>query len=175
MGVSLFQLSNQYSNIWACCPQAGAVLHSFERVIHSLEDCKDMLSKQVPLNMGIGLDISDSSMGITPECSFHNLLARGFFHLRRQFFRARPPCGLFPSPSSLRRESSCSVWTGRRLWSVAENLTRYTKEDVLKFTRFNCYGNNVLTISVCILVLSEKQVRIDEIIYSNIHFLYRKL
>ena len=61
MGVWILKLSGHFSNNCAYCPQAEAVLHSLEGVIHRFGDPKIMLSKQVPLNMGICImGISDS-------------------------------------------------------------------------------------------------------------------
>ena len=61
MGVWNLKMSDHFSNNCAYCPQAEAVLHSLEGVIHRFGGPENILSKQVPLNMGIIImGISDS-------------------------------------------------------------------------------------------------------------------
>lgn len=54
MGVWNLKMSDHYSNNCAYCPQGEAVLHSLEGVIHRIEGFENVLSKQVPPNVGRG-------------------------------------------------------------------------------------------------------------------------
>ncbi len=106
MGVTIFKLSDQISENRAYCPQGEAVLHSFGVLIHSSEDFGKALSKQIPLNIAIGWDISDSEKEIIPSRSSHTLLRPESFHLQTQSGLVKQLCGLCLSPSSLQKGSN---------------------------------------------------------------------
>ena len=52
MGVWNLKMSDHFSYNCAYCPQAEAVLHSLEGVIHRFGGLENVLSKQDPPNVG---------------------------------------------------------------------------------------------------------------------------
>lgn len=95
-----------------CFREKATIVHrrgKFSTVLTDLSTvlggCGNSLSKQVPLNMG---GISDSIKTSPVEYSCHTRQGRESCHPQRRFSRVKPLCRFFPSPSSLRRESSRS-------------------------------------------------------------------